>query len=299
MRSAPCPHAAPGRGSPCWSRPGCCDSAFASATGSDKPLTHDEQEYLTLGLNLAAGRGFSARAARRAVRGSRPRPSRARRCIPLFLAAVFRAHGSADRHASRRPCPARCRSRRPWSASSWSGWRRACPHARQGPTAALAAAWLAALYPPLVWCGRVRAQRGALRAPGRSRAPGSAGAIIDPRDRGRKPRDRHRALLAGVLAGLAALARSAALVFVPLLAAWLWSRSGAAASRSCSSSARRLSWRRGPCATSRLTAASIVVAADGGINFWAGNHPLRHRRRATWRPTPRIKTAHVAFRPRS
>jgi 4-amino-4-deoxy-L-arabinose transferase-like glycosyltransferase len=81
------------------------------------------------------------------------------------------------------------------------------------------------------------------------------------------------ALLAGALTGLAILTRPAMLLFLPLALVWLVSR------------------RRAPIAVAFVAAAALVVtpwtirnvrvhgrfvlvASEGGVTFWTGNHPL-------------------------
>ena len=56
-----------------------------------KPLTHDEQEYLALGANLAAGRGFAY--AEPAECESREQFGRAP-LYPLFIAAIERGENT-------------------------------------------------------------------------------------------------------------------------------------------------------------------------------------------------------------
>ena len=72
---------------------------FGLAYWRDKPLTHDEQEYLVLAANLAAGRGFS-RELPGAIEG--PSVNRFSRAplYPALLAVVYRA---ADEPTDRLP----------------------------------------------------------------------------------------------------------------------------------------------------------------------------------------------------
>ena len=57
--------------------------AFGLVYWTDKPLTHDEREYLSLADSLARGRGFTFRRDHSATREPSPR-SGGRRDIPLF-----------------------------------------------------------------------------------------------------------------------------------------------------------------------------------------------------------------------
>ena len=103
-------------------------------------------------------------------------------------------------------------------------------------------------------------------------------------------RGRDRPLLpvfaAGLLAGAATLTRPAMLFFLALVALWLITR-------------RRVLVVVAIAAGSLLVVAPwtarnydvhgrfVLVAADGGVTFWTGNHPLAIGEKATWPPTRR------------
>lgn len=265
--------------------------AFALGYWQHKPLTHDEQEYLALGLNLAAGRGFS-RDMPGAPSGESAEAFSRAPLYPLFLSVVFRVAGQPTEQLP----PAVPRAVQIAQALIgviviWLASRFAARAA--GPSAGTAAAWLAALYPPLIWCGAYALSE-ALYAPLALSSAAVAGLVTDPRVRGHDPRDGRRALLAGALAGLAALTRSAALAFVPLLAVLFvaqrrWRPAVLFALGACLVVAP---WTLRNVATHHRL---VVVAADGGVNFWVGNHPLAIGE-GDLAANPAIKTAHVAFK---
>ena len=107
---------------------------FALGYWVDKPLTLDEQEYLTLGKNLAAGRGLVYEADGREHFGRAPG-------YPAFLAVVFALGGGTKAYKV---------------AQSLIGALTVLAIAvlarlAAGPRAEVLAAFMAALYPPLVW----------------------------------------------------------------------------------------------------------------------------------------------------
>ena len=261
---------------------------FAFLYWNHKPLTHDEREYLALAHSVSAGRGFTYDTRQEA--GTAQQFGRAPG-YPLFLAVI--GAGAQDGDA----VPARVKI-----AQSIVGalgvWvigllaRRAA-----GPAAGVAAAAIASLYPPLVWiCAYVL-----------SEALYSTIALITvllvdlALDRAESTNTgswmRRGGLLAvasGVAAGAAILVRPVMLFFLPLAALWLAAR------------------RRVALAVLFLTAALLVVApwtlrnlrvydrfvlvaSEGGVTFWTGNHPLA-RGEGDLAANPDIKVAEIAFR---
>jgi 4-amino-4-deoxy-L-arabinose transferase-like glycosyltransferase len=267
--------------------------AFALLYWQGKPLTHDEQEYLALALNLAAGRGYA-----RELPGLPAGPtvevfSRAP-LYPYVLAAWFAATG----HSTARLPPSVPASiqvlQALWSLLTIYLVSRLAARAA-GPTAGVVAAWLAALYPPLVWNGAYALSE-SLYSPLVLGCAWIAGLILDRPDAHPDPADPRRAFLAGGLAGVAALARSAALVYVPLVAAWLvWRRRWRLAAGLVLGAMMIVGpWAlRNTLVHGRL----IVVAADGGITFWTGNHRWAIGE-GDMAANPRIKADHAEFRGR-
>ena len=262
--------------------------AFAFLYWNHKPLTHDEREYLALAHSVSAGRGFTYDA--RQGTGTTQQFGRAPG-YPLFLAVI--GAGAQDEDA----VPARVKI-----AQSIVGalgvWvigllaRRAA-----GPAAGVAAAAIASLYPPLVWiCAYVLSE--ALY----STIALIAVLLVDlALDRAESTNTgswmRRGGLLAvasGVAAGAAILVRPAMLFFLPLAALWLAAR-------------RRIALAVLFLAATLLVVAPwtvrnlrvydrfVLVASEGGVTFWTGNHPLA-RGEGDLAANPEIKVAEIAFR---
>lgn len=261
--------------------------AFGLAYWVDRPLTLDEQEYLLLARNVADGRGFQyllpdGSAAPGEHFGRAP-------LYPLFLAGVMCAAserlgtGTAAPGAALRPSPALLRAIK--IAQAGVGgliiWLIALLAFRAaGPTAAIIAAWLAALYPPLVWtpayvfsetlygalalgCAAMIDQ--ALRPATPSAAPAAHTAMgMD---------QAARLIAAGALAGLAVLTRPMMLFFLALAAPWLWWKRGLAAA-ACLLLASAVVIAPWTVRNMREHGRFVLVASEGGITFWTGNHPL-------------------------
>lgn len=257
--------------------------AFALGYWVDKPLTHDEREYLALAHSLAAGRGFSYGEA--VDTGTAQQFGRAP-AYPLFLAAI--GAGRADYSTS----PTRVKLAQ-GIVGAFGVWLIGMIALRAAGTAAGAwAAAIAAIYPPLVWmCTYVLSEALystlALAAVllldmsiDRSRAEGRGGGSL--------------ALTAGLVTGVAILTRPVMLFFLPLAAVWL------------------ILGRRAVLAFALVAAAIVVlapwtarnvrayhrfvlVASEGGVTFWTGNHPLA-RGEGDLAANPELKRADLAFR---
>ncbi len=260
--------------------------AFALLYWVDRPLTHDEREYLALAASLTEGRGFAYDASHEA--GSTPQYGRAP-VYPLFLAAVGAGTRTFD------SAPARVQI-----AQSIVGalgvWLIGLLAARAGgPRAGVAAASIAAVYPPLVWISAY-----VLSETLYSALALAAVMLLDlALDRTAESERRTDspaplALLSGALTGVAILVRPAMLFFLPLAALWLLYR------------------RQAKIAVLLVAAAVVVVApwtvrnvhtygrfvlvaSEGGVTFWTGNHPLS-RGEGDLAANPQIKLADLAFR---
>jgi len=275
--------------------------AFAFGYWTDKPLTQDEREYLLIGRNLADGRGFVSEPDPTAPAGHRPF-SRAP-AYPVFLAAVFfaadRTGDGAAHGGDRWPGGARGPVTVPGpvkAAQSLVGAigvvllalvaRRAA-----GAAAGVIAAFGASVYPPLVWLPAYAFSETLFVA----LALGAVLLLTRVLDEGRD-RPLWIVFAAGLVAGIAMLTRSAMLVFLALAALWLVRRRRLAAAVVLAGGALAVvaPWTaRNFAVHDRL----VLVAADGGVNFWIGNHRLATGE-GDMAANPAIKRAYREFEAR-
>lgn len=242
--------------------------AFSLVYWHDKPLTHDEQEYLAYGINIARGAGFT-RTLPGAFEGENTLAFSRAPLYPAFLAAVFRVTGVPAAMPIAVPSVVQVSQAVVGCVGVWLASLIATR--MSGPATGAMAAWLTALWPSQVWLSAYALSE-VLYAPLVFGAAYAAGAALDWHDRPASESPRLSPVIAGLVMGLAALTRSAALAFA-LVTAWLfW---------------RRLSWRAAAAfvlATTCVVAPwtwrnalvhgrLIPVAADGGVNLWIGNHP--------------------------
>lgn len=232
--------------------------AFGLGYWAGQPLTRDEQEYLSLARSLAGGHGFvyDDALASSAVDTFGRAPG-----YPAFLALV--GGGRATAHG----VPASVTIAQ--AVAGGLGVLLAGAIARRigGPRAAVAAAGIAAVYPPLVWVAGYALSE-AIAWP-----LGLAAAWTFDRAAGAARRAPATAALCGAIAGAGALTRPAMLLFLPLAAIALLRRRQPAALLALALGAAVVvgPWiARNHAVHGRL----VVVAATGGVNFWVGNHPL-------------------------
>jgi 4-amino-4-deoxy-L-arabinose transferase-like glycosyltransferase len=259
--------------------------AFGLLYWVDKPLTHDEREYLTLARSIASGKGFVYDESDRI--GTAPRFGRAPG-YPLFLAALD-AGRPDPQHA---PAIVKIAQSLVGAIGVWLIGVIAMTCA--GPRAGVVAAGIAAVYPPLV------AMPAYVFSETLYSAMALAAALVLQRAVHRSNANvdvwvgRSLAIAAGALAGAAALVRPAMLFFLPLAAIWLLRRRrqslaialAAAAALVCAPWTLR-NWRQ----YDRL----ILIASEGGVTFWTGNHPLA-RGEGDLAANPDLKRAELAFR---
>ncbi len=260
-------------------------AAFGLVYWVGKPLTHDEQEYLALARSIAQGRGFVYDEAHDT--GTAQQFGRAP-AYPLFLTMI--GAGGALHETS----PARVKV-----AQSVAGavgvWLIGLIALRAaGPRAGAIAALVAAVYPPLVWicayvlsealystlalCTVLLLDRAADRAAD-ARSSRAGGAL---------------ALIAGLLASVAILTRPAMLFFLPLAALWLAHRRRTilAVAFVVTTVAVMAPWTA---RNFRAYDRFVLVASEGGVTFWTGNHPLAIGE-GDLAANPEIKRAEIAFR---
>jgi 4-amino-4-deoxy-L-arabinose transferase-like glycosyltransferase len=224
---------------------------FALGYWVDKPLTLDEQEYLTLGKNLAAGRGLVYEADGREHFGRAPG-------YPAFLAVVFALGGGTNAYKV---------------AQSLIGALTvlviaALARLAAGPRAEVLAAFMAALYPPLVWIAAYPLSETLFSA----LELASALLLWIALHRERMAHD-SAYVVAGVVAGLASLVRPAGLSYVALVLAFLALRRSVTSAVAMALGAALVI---APWAAFKTREAGrlVLIASEGGVTFWTGNHPL-------------------------
>jgi 4-amino-4-deoxy-L-arabinose transferase-like glycosyltransferase len=160
-----------------------------------------------------------------------------------------------------------------------------------GRRPAMAAAAIAAVYPPLVWVSGYAYSEAVFWPVGLGVALILSRTFDEPRATTWK-----WALLCGVLVGGAILLRAATLLLVPLAGGWfLWKRQPAA----LATFALGLVLVLGPW-TARNVAHHgrfVIVASDGGVTFWTGNNPLATGE-GDMAANPHLKFANQALRAR-
>ena len=238
-----------------------------------QPLTHDEREYLALGRSVARGEGFHY-PADEAPPGTAQQFGRAPG-YPLFLAALGLTRPAE--HAPRRVQIAQA-----LVGTLVVGLIASIASRAAGPRAGLAAAAIAAVYPPLVWTPAYVL----------SETVFSALALAAARLlQAESPRS---LLLAAVLTGAAILTRPALIFFLPFAACWLWytRRAAAAAIFLLVAALCVAPWT---IRNHRVHGRWIAVASEGGVTFWTGNHPLAIGE-GDLAANPAIKRAELEFR---
>ena len=252
--------------------------AFAFFYWTDKPLTHDEREYLSLAESLSNGRGFTY--GETGVTGTSPRFGRAPG-YPAFL-ALF-------------PIPARPESapatiKIVQSVLGAFGILLIASIARRagGEHAAVISAWIATFYPPLVWMPSYVLSE-ALYLPlalGCALLLTVAGSTVAG--------DVRRSAAAGLIAGAATLVRPGMLVFLPMAALWLAGRRQLAPALAFTLAATVViaPWTL---RNMRHYGRFVLIASEGGVTFWTGNHP-RARGEGDLAANPELKREEIAFR---
>jgi 4-amino-4-deoxy-L-arabinose transferase-like glycosyltransferase len=254
---------------------------FALLYWVDRPMTHDEHEYLSLARGIASGQGFvydgvvETRTSQQFGRA----PG-----YPLFLALLDAG----------RPVPSSAPIRVKVAQSIIGAvvvWIVGLLASRAaGARAGVLAAFLAALYPPLVYMPAYVLSETLYAAA----ALGTAFVLQRAADESTERRALVLALAAGGLAGAAALVRPAMLFFLPLAFGWLLIRR-----------------RRMLAIVTMLAAAAVIapwtlrnlrahdrfvlIASEGGVTFWTGNHPLATGE-GDLAANPDLKHAELAFR---
>jgi 4-amino-4-deoxy-L-arabinose transferase-like glycosyltransferase len=259
--------------------------AFGLLYWVDKPLTHDEHEYLALARGVASGLGFVYDDAHHS--GTAQKFGRAPG-YPLFLAAL-----DAGRPAPR-ATPARVKVAQAvvGAVTVWLLGLMALYSA--GPRAAVWAAGIGAVYPPLVSLPAYALSETLYSAVALATALVLQLAVdrshADPRVRCGMV----LAVLAGALAGAAALIRPAMLLYLPLAFAWLLVRRRPVLAVAAIAAAL-VTIAPWTLRNLRVHERFVLIASEGGVTFWTGNHPLA-RGEGDLAANPDLKRAELAFR---
>jgi 4-amino-4-deoxy-L-arabinose transferase-like glycosyltransferase len=230
--------------------------AFALLYWVDRPLTHDEQEYLGLARSIADGRGFTYDDA--IDTGTAQRFGRAPG-YPLFLAALDAG----------RPVPSTTPARLKIAQSligALTVWIiGALALSIAGARAGVVAAAIAAVYPSLVWLSAYALSEAIYAC--------LAMATVFVVQRAVDREHVGLAMAAGALAGAAALVRPAMLIFLPLAILWMLARRrpALAVATVLASAAVIAPWT---IRNVRVHERFVLIASEGGVTFWTGNHPL-------------------------
>jgi hypothetical protein len=260
--------------------------AFGFGYWVGKPLTHDEREYLALAHNIAEGHGFTYPP----PLPGEPEPERFGRApvYPLFLAGVDLLYPGTELVSAVKAAQSAVGALGIWLLAGVAG-------RVSGARGATIAAWIAAVHPPLVWTpayvfsetlymalalGHVVATDRALASRGPSRPW----------------------VVCGLLGGLAALTRPAHLFFLLLLGLYLLTRRKLLPVMLAAAGALLViapwtvrNWQE--------HGRPILIASEGGITFWTGNHPLSSgegdmaANPAIKRDNQRLRAAHPGLTP--
>jgi 4-amino-4-deoxy-L-arabinose transferase-like glycosyltransferase len=233
---------------------------FAFGYWTGQPLTRDEREYLSLARGLASGPGFVYDAV---AREGGVDPFGRAPGYPAFLALV----GAGRAVTPDVPATARIAQ----SIVGGLGVILVFVLARRlaGERAGLAAALAAACYPPLVWIATYAFSEAVFWPLGL--------VVAWLFDRAHHATDSRRrawlALATGLAAGAAVLIRPSMLFFLLLAGPWwVWQRRWIPVAGLALGALLMI----GPW-TARNVAVHgrfVLVASEGGVTFWTGNHPL-------------------------
>ena len=240
---------------------------------TNKPLTHDEREYLALAASVAEGRGFTY--AQGDDLGTSPQFGRAPG-YPAFLALLGPNRNAESTPAAIKIVQSILGGIAVLLIASIAG-------AAAGQRAAVAAAGLAAIYPPLVWISGYALSEVLY-------LPVALGCVVLLTRADTVP----RGIAAGLLVGIAVLVRPGTLVFLPFAVLWLVRdrRPMLAVLFLVAVAAVMLPWTA---RNYRAYGRVVLVASEGGVTFWTGNHPLA-RGEGDLAANPQIKREEILFR---
>lgn len=252
---------------------------FGLVYWTGKPLTHDEREYLALASSVAAGNGFVYEDTFEVGTGQQFGRAPG---YPLFLAAI----GAGTGNDTATPLRVKLAQSVVGAIGVWLIGLIA--FRAGGPASGAVAAVLAAVHPPLVALPSYVLSESLY-----STVALSAVLLLQIA----ADQDRERAvptLAAGALAGAAALIRPAMLFFLPLAALWLFARRRftGAVLLAAAAAITIVPWT---IRNYNVYGRFVLIASEGGITFWTGNHPLATGE-GDLAANPAIKAAELEFR---
>jgi 4-amino-4-deoxy-L-arabinose transferase-like glycosyltransferase len=223
-----------------------------------QPLTRDEREYLSLARSLAAGRGYVYDD--EILRGP-VQPFGRAPAYPVFLALAGGGRTVTE------TVPTSVKIAQAVVGAAGVALVGLLAGRLAGHRAARLAASIAAVYPPLVWVSAYAYSEAVFWPLGLS--------IVWAFDRlaHATTGEARAAVFSGALTGLGVLLRAALTTFLPLAAIWLLLRRGwlTAAAFTVGTMLVLTPWTaRNVVHHGRL----VIVASEGGVTFWTGNHPL-------------------------
>jgi 4-amino-4-deoxy-L-arabinose transferase-like glycosyltransferase len=234
--------------------------AFALGYWADQPLTRDEREYLSLARGLTSGQGFVYDDA---AREGGVDPFGRAPGYPAFLALI----GAGREVTTSVPAIAQMAQSLIGGVGVWLVFVFARRLA--GDRAGLAAALGAACYPPLIWIAAYAFSEAIFWPLGLFVVW-----LFDRAHHADHARDRIRlALITGICAGVSVLIRPSLLFFLLLAGPWwVWKRRWVPVAVLALGSLLVI----GPWTARNFAAHGrfVLVASEGGVTFWTGNHPL-------------------------
>lgn len=256
--------------------------AFGLGYWTGKPLTHDEREYLTLAANVAQGRGFAAELPGEPATPAVQRFGRAPG-YPILLAPLTWL--DTDLRAGRLPpdVPTGVKIVQACIGAAAILVLAGLVRRVAGDRAGAAAAWIAALFPPLVWMPAYALSEQLFSLLALASAAWLGRVTDGPRSAAAADAATDAAtgvtqalVLAGLAAGAAALTRPVMLFFLPLAAlllVWRAPDGGAGGRRAAVFLVVAIlaiaPWTvRNAVVYHRL----VLIASEGGVTFWTGNH---------------------------
>ena len=258
--------------------------AFSFFYWTGKPLTHDEREYLALAQSLSEGRGLTYPEHHEVGTGQQFGRAPG---YPAFLSLLAPDAAAAS-------APGRIKGVQAVLGAIVVGLIGMLASRAWNPAAGALAAFIAAVYPPLVWISAYVFSE-SLYMP---IAFGSILLLAVACDQARIEQSSRGggALVigAGLLSGVAVLVRPGMLFFLPLVAVWfVRRRQWSLALAFCIAAVVVVTpWTL---RNLRTYGRFVLVASEGGVTFWTGNHPLA-RGEGDLAANPDLKRAEIAFR---